>query len=87
MTSHVHPTLAGWPVFEADEIQAVTDVMQSGKVNYWTGVEAREFEREYAEYLGMKHAIALHNGTLALELALYAFGIGAGDEVITTSRT
>lgn len=87
MTSHVHPTLAGWPVFEADEIQAVTDVMQSGKVNYWTGTEAREFEREYAEYLGMKHAIALHNGTLALELALYAFGIGAGDEVITTSRT
>ncbi len=61
--------------------------MQSGKVNYWTGTEAREFEQEYAEYLGMKHAIALHNGTLALELALYAFDIGPGDEVITTSRT
>jgi dTDP-4-amino-4,6-dideoxygalactose transaminase len=80
-------SLPSWPVFEPDEIQAVTQVMQSGKVNYWTGNETREFEREYADYLGVKHAIALHNGTLALELALYAFGIGAGDEVITTSRT
>jgi len=77
----------GWPVFEPDEVQAVTDVLISGKVNYWTGSEAREFEREYAAYLGVRHAIALHNGTLALELALYAFGIQDGAEVITTSRT
>lgn len=81
------PKWSGWPVFEADEVQAVTEVLQSGKVNYWTGTVCREFEREYAEYLGVKHAIALHNGTLALELALYAYGIGAGDEVITTTRT
>ncbi|MCP2014531.1 dTDP-4-amino-4,6-dideoxygalactose transaminase [Deinococcus sp. HSC-46F16] len=81
------PTFPGWPVFEPDEVQAVAEVLQSGKVNYWTGMVAREFEREYAEYLGVKHAIALHNGTLALELALYAFGIGDGAEVITTSRT
>lgn len=84
---HVQVDLPGWPVFDADEIQAVTAVMQSGKVNYWTGNEAREFEREYAEYLGVKHTIALHNGTQALELALYAFGVGTGDEVITTART
>lgn len=82
-----HASFPGWPVFEPDEIQAVTQVLQSGKVNYWTGNEAREFEREYAEYLGVKHAIALHNGTLALELALHAFGIGQDDEVITTTRT
>lgn len=81
------PTFPSWPVFEADEIQAVTEILQSGKVNYWTGTVAREFEKEYAEYLGVKHTIALHNGTLALELALYAFGIGEGDEVITTTRT
>lgn len=62
------------------------DVLVSGKVNYWTGSEAREFEREYAEYLGVQHTIALHNGTLALELALEAFGITEG-EVITTTRT
>ncbi|WP_034343467.1 DegT/DnrJ/EryC1/StrS family aminotransferase [Deinococcus misasensis] len=78
---------APWPQFEQDEIQAVTAVLQSGRVNYWTGQEARKFEQEYAEYLGVKHAIALHNGTLALELALYAFDIGEGDEVITTTRT
>ena len=81
------PTIAPWPHFEADEIEAVSRVLASGKVNYWTGQESREFEREYAEYLGVKHAIALHNGTLALELALYAYGIGPGDEVITTPRT
>lgn len=76
----------GWPVFDADEVEAVAIVMNTGKVNYWTGMEGREFEREYAEYLGVNHTIALHNGTLALELALYAFGISDG-EVITTSRT
>lgn len=80
-------TLAPWPVFEPDEIEAVTEVMLSGKVNYWTGTEGREFEKEYASVLGVPHAIALHNGTQALELALYALGVGAGDEVITTPRT
>lgn len=79
--------LPGWPIFDQHEIIAVTEVLRSGKVNYWTGTEAREFEREYAHYLGVKHAIALHNGTLALELALHAFDISDGDEVITTART
>jgi dTDP-4-amino-4,6-dideoxygalactose transaminase len=78
---------APWPLFDRDELEAVQRVMMSSKVNYWTGNEARLFEREYADYLGVKHAIALHNGTVAIELALYAFGIGEGDEVITTSRT
>ncbi|CAM4152158.1 DegT/DnrJ/EryC1/StrS family aminotransferase [Deinococcus marmoris] len=80
-------TLAPWPVFESDEIEAVSAVMRSGKVNYWTGTEGREFEKEYAAVLGVPYAIALHNGTQALELALYALGVGAGDEVITTPRT
>ncbi|WP_052195484.1 DegT/DnrJ/EryC1/StrS family aminotransferase [Deinococcus radiopugnans] len=80
-------TLAPWPIFEPDEIDAVSEVMRSGKVNYWTGTEGREFEKEYAAVLGVPHAIALHNGTQALELALYALGVGAGDEVITTPRT
>ena len=80
-------TLAPWPVFASDEIEAVTQVLASGKVNYWTGTEGREFEREYAAALGVNYAIALHNGTQALELALYALGIGEGDEVITTPRT
>jgi len=76
-----------WPHYDEDEIDAVAAVLRSGKVNYWTGDEARQFEREYAAYTHTQYAIALTNGTVALELALYAFGIGQGDEVITTSRT
>lgn len=76
-----------WPFYEEDEIAAVTKVLRSGKVNYWTGEEGRYFEREYASYLGRKHAIAVANGTVALELALLALDIGAGDEVIVPSRT
>ena len=78
---------AGWPCFAPDEIEAVNRVLQSGKVNYWTGEEGRSFEREFADFHGVKHAVALANGTVALELALRALGIGPGDEVIVTPRT
>ncbi len=78
---------ASWPYFDFDEIEAATAVLRSGKVNYWTGEEGRQFELEFAESCGTKHAVCLANGTLALELALQALGVGQGDEVITTSRT
>ncbi|MGA2152381.1 MAG: DegT/DnrJ/EryC1/StrS aminotransferase family protein [Geobacteraceae bacterium] len=84
----IHTTLfAPWPHFDADEIEAATATLQSGKVNYWTGEEGRAFEREFSLFTGCKHAIALANGTVALELALYALGISPGDEVIVTCRT
>ncbi len=76
-----------WPKFSADEIAAAESVLHSGKVNYWTGEEGRRFEQEYASQVGVKHAIAVANGTVALELALHALGIGPGDEVIVTSRS
>jgi dTDP-4-amino-4,6-dideoxygalactose transaminase len=76
-----------WPHFADDEIAAVAAVLRSGKVNYWTGEHCTAFEREYALATQRRHGIALANGTLALELALLAFGIGPGDEVITASRT
>ena len=76
-----------WPYYAPDEIEAVSKVLQSGRVNYWTGQECKSFEKEFAEYFDMPYAISLANGSLALELALYTLGIGAGDEVITTSRT
>ena len=76
-----------WPHFEQDEIDAVVSVLQSGKVNYWTGKECNLFEQEFAAYTNTSHAIAVANGTLALELALHALGISAGDEVIVTPRT
>lgn len=78
---------APWPHFDADEIAAAVRVFESGKVNQWTGHEVRGFEADYAAALGRAHAIALANGTLAIELALMAWDIGPGDEVVTTSRT
>ena len=83
----VEEALPQWPQFTADEIEAASAVLASGKVSYWTGDEGRNFEREFATFVGTKYAIALANGTVALELALYAMGIGAGDEVIVPSRT
>jgi len=78
---------APWPFYAEDEIEAVTRVLRSGKVNYWTGQEGRHFEEEYAAAAGCKHAVALANGTNALELALVALQIPPGSEVITTPRT
>ena len=76
-----------WPSFTAEEADAVSQVLLSNKVNYWTGTECREFEKEFAAWCGTKHAVALSNGTLALDLALKALGIGPGDEVVVTPRT
>ena len=76
-----------WPSFSEEEVQAVASVVRSNKVNYWTGQEARHFEREFAEWVGVPYAIALANGTVALDVALKVLGIGAGDEVIVTPRT
>ena len=76
-----------WPFFAEDEQEAAMRPLVSGRVNYWTGQEGRKFEQEFADYHGVKYAVALANGTVALELALYALGIGSGDEVVTTPRT
>ncbi len=76
-----------WPYFADDEIAAVVGVLKCGRVNYWTGDQGRLFEQEYAAATGRRYGIAVANGTLALELALHAFGIGAGDEVVTAART
>ncbi len=76
-----------WPSFTQAEADAVSKVLLSNKVNYWTGQECREFEKEFAQFVGTKHAVAVANGTVALDLALKALGIGAGDDVIVTSRT
>lgn len=84
---HSTATTTSWPYFGLDEIEATTRVLASGKVNYWTGQEGRQFEIEFAAFAGCKYAIALANGTVALECALKALGIGPGDEVVTTSRT
>lgn len=76
-----------WPSFTTEEADAVRDVLLSNKVNYWTGNEGREFEKEFAKGCNAKYAVALANGTLALDAALIALEIGEGDEVIVTPRT
>ncbi|MGF2735337.1 DegT/DnrJ/EryC1/StrS family aminotransferase [Marinobacter sp. DUT-1] len=76
-----------WPSFTEEEANAVRDVLLSNKVNYWTGEECRKFEREFSAFAESEYAIALANGTLALDLALKALGIGEGDEVVVTPRT
>jgi dTDP-4-amino-4,6-dideoxygalactose transaminase len=78
---------APWPDFAEDEVEAVTQVLRSGRVNYWTGEQSQEFEREFAQFIDVKYAVALANGTAALELALHALGIGPGDEVVVPSKT
>lgn len=76
-----------WPAPGEEEIAAATAVLRSGRLNYWTGGEARAFEHEYAQFLGRSHGIACANGTVALELALRAYHVGPGDEVVVPART
>jgi dTDP-4-amino-4,6-dideoxygalactose transaminase len=76
-----------WPSFSQEEADAVQRVLLSNKVNYWTGQECRIFEEEFAAFFGSEYAVAVANGTLALDLALKALDVGMGDEVIVTSRT
>jgi dTDP-4-amino-4,6-dideoxygalactose transaminase len=76
-----------WPIFDDEVINKVSDVLKSGRVNQWTGNEVKLFEKEFAEYVGTNYCIALSNGTVAIELALYAIGLEYGDEVVVTSRT
>ncbi len=76
-----------WPEFTPEEMAAVARVLSSNRVNYWTGEECRHFEREFAAWCGTTHAVALMNGTVALDLCWKVLDIGPGDEVIVTPRT
>jgi len=76
-----------WPSFTDEEADAVRRVVLSNRVNYWTGTECLALEKEFAQWCGTRHAVALANGTLALDVALKALGVGPGDEVVVTPRT
>ncbi|MEZ5524774.1 MAG: DegT/DnrJ/EryC1/StrS aminotransferase family protein [Pseudomonadales bacterium] len=76
-----------WPSFSEEEAEAVKQVLLSNQVNYWTGTKCRDFEKSFAHYVDCDYAVALANGTVALDVALKALGLGVGDEVIVTSRT
>ena len=76
-----------WPEFSKEEITKVSEILSSGKVNYWTGENCKLFEEEFSEFTGSKYSIAVANGTLALELALLALELKPGDEVIVPPRS
>jgi len=86
-TPTVRDKLPGWPQFSEKALEAVQEILKSGKVNYWTGPKGMEFEKKYAEWQGSKYAISVATGTAALHVALSALGIGPGDEVIVPSYT
>lgn len=77
MIPHSRPSLG------PEEIRAVTDVLRSGQVA--EGPAVAQFERGMAAYLGLQDGVAVSSGTVALELALRAFGVGHGDNVILPS--
>ncbi|MCE5221635.1 MAG: DegT/DnrJ/EryC1/StrS family aminotransferase [Clostridium sp.] len=76
---------AQYKIVEEKAVKAVCEVLSSA--SYIMGKDVTEFEKEFAEYIGVKHAISVGNGTDALVVALMACGIGEGDEVITTPFT
>jgi len=76
-----------WPYFGPDELDAVANVLKSGRVNYWTGQEGRHFESDFAAWCGTKHAIAMANGSVTIEACVHALGLKPGDDFVTTPRT
>ena len=81
------PNISPWPFYEADEIEAASQTLITGRVNYWTGELGKQFEVDYAKSVGKHYGVALSNGTVALELALRVLGVQPGDEVIVSSRS
>src|SRR5215831_5234455 len=73
------------PAITEDEIQAVVDTLRSGWIT--TGARVRQFEADFAQYVGCRHAVAVNSGTAALHLALDAVGIKEGDEVVVPTMT
>lgn len=73
-----------WPRFTRGAVRRASAVLESGRVNYWSGGEGVEFERAFAAWAGVKNAVSTSSGTAALHLALEALGVGRGDEVICT---
>ena len=81
------PKLSKWPSYSREEINICKKILKSGKVNYWTGDNTKNFEKEFSQFLNLKHCIAMANGTVALHAAYATLNCSKGDEIITTPRT
>ena len=79
--------ISPWPSFTQEESDAISEVLLTNNVNYWTGSEGKQFEEQFANWCGSNYAVAVANGTLALDLALKALDVSIGDEVIVTPRS
>jgi dTDP-4-amino-4,6-dideoxygalactose transaminase len=78
-------SVSRWPIIGEEEIAAVTDLMRKGEVS--TSPIVKEFEAEFADYVGARYALCCNNGTATLHSAVFAAGVGPGDEVILPSYT
>ena len=74
-----------WPHYNDQMINAVVDVLKSGKVNQWTGTKVKEFEQKFSNYINCKYSVAVFNGTVALELCLKTLKLKEGDEPLSTA--
>lgn len=75
------------PIIGSEEIALVTEALRRGEISGSFGKFIPEFEEKFAEYIGVRHAIAVTSGTTALHLAVRAAGIGTGDEVLVSAST
>ena len=66
-----------YPHFDKYTLKKVTNVLKSGKVNYWTGNECKKFEKEFSNYHNIKYSVAVSNGSVALELALKSLNLSS----------
>ena len=76
-----------WPIYSNLEIKNVGKILSSGKVNFWTGSECKNFEKEFSNYFKIKYSTCVANGSLALECALKAIGVKKNDTVIVPSKS
>jgi len=76
-----------WPNYSSQEIDLVKKVLQSNKVNYWTGQQCKLFEKEFSNYIGVRYSVAVANGSVGLDLAVAALNLPKGSEVIVTPRS
>ncbi|HAT2828673.1 TPA: DegT/DnrJ/EryC1/StrS family aminotransferase [Klebsiella oxytoca] len=76
-----------WPQFDDKNINDITEILRSGKVNYWTGHKGVQFEAAFSEWIGSQYSVSCSSGTSAVHIAVSSLNIGPGDEVIVPSYT
>ena len=76
-----------YPNFDQNTLKKVQQVLKSGRVNYWTGNECKEFEKEFSNYHNVKYSLTVSNGSVALEIALKALNLKKTDSIIVTPRS